>query len=490
MINKIVDNTYVLNLKDDKFKYNILKRKLDKLNIKHKRFEAVNGKEMEKEYTALKNKRSENLNKLYKNKNYDSNILKIIKIRSNQTVFRSYGSFGCLLSYIKILEDAIKNKYNKILLLQDDIYFYKKFNTELSNILNDIEIFNSLYLGASEWGNPQISKNYYNPSFRTTGLFGVILDKQIFEKSLELMKYYCLPADVCVSVIINSYYLDTSYVLYPNLIIADTTKSRTTIDRPLEKHSKKMNWNLENYDMSEMYYKLVTVFGDSHARIFNKLNIKNLLINCNYISGASITGLPRHNSTLETKDKIIKYLKYNNCDYLILKFGQVDIDLGYYYKLVVKDIKISKESYIINLICNYSIFIKSLLKYISKSKIIIFGINPPSLISKSKCFEYTKKIVLDDVKLNNNLYDLIESVEIRTKFSYLFNIKCKEFCKKENIRYTEVYKDFLNEKGIVSNKFTNDNNHHLNGIKDDNDNCTSTNELFEKCLLNIIGNKY
>ena len=61
---------------------------------------------------------------------------------------------------------------------------------------------NALYLGASEWGKPSISKKYYHPTFRTTGLFGVILDKHLFEKVLELMKYYCLPADVCVSVII------------------------------------------------------------------------------------------------------------------------------------------------------------------------------------------------------------------------------------------------------------------------------------------------
>ena len=124
----------------------------------------------------------------------------------------------------------------------------------MNNILNETDNYTALYLGASEWGRPLISKNYYHPTFRTTGLFGVILDKQLFEKVLELMKFYYLPADVCVSVIINSYYLNSSYVLYPNLIIADTTKSRNTIDRPLKEHSKKMSWDLVNYDMSEMYY--------------------------------------------------------------------------------------------------------------------------------------------------------------------------------------------------------------------------------------------
>ena len=53
-----------------------------------------------------------------------------------------------------------------------------------------LDKFNALYLGASEWGNPMIKEKYYNPTFRTTGLFGVVLDKNIFNKALELMRYY------------------------------------------------------------------------------------------------------------------------------------------------------------------------------------------------------------------------------------------------------------------------------------------------------------
>ena len=42
-INSLVDNVYVLNLKKDLFKYEILKRKLDKKGIRHERFIGVDG---------------------------------------------------------------------------------------------------------------------------------------------------------------------------------------------------------------------------------------------------------------------------------------------------------------------------------------------------------------------------------------------------------------------------------------------------------------
>ena len=54
-------------------------------------------------------------------------ILEIIKIRSNLTAFRSKGSFGCLLSYINILEDAIKIIIKK--------YFYYKMISIFIKIL-------------------------------------------------------------------------------------------------------------------------------------------------------------------------------------------------------------------------------------------------------------------------------------------------------------------------------------------------------------------
>ena len=138
--------------------------------------------------------------------------------------------------------------------------------------------------------------------------------------------------------------------------------------------------------------KKISVFGDSHSRIFKKINIKNIVLDVNNISGGTITGLAKRISTLEIKKTIIAYLQNQELDYLILKFGQVDIELGYYYKSVVKNDTFTKQEYIDIIIGKYKLFLEDILKYIDKSKIIIWGINPPALLSKKKCLLYTSRI--------------------------------------------------------------------------------------------------
>lgn len=232
---------------------------------------------------------------------------------------------------------------------------------------------------------------------------------------------------------------------------------------------------------------MIKVFGCSHSRIFNKIKIKDYSINCEPISGATLSGLPKKISTLHVKNRIISYLEKNQPSFLILKFGQVDIDLKYYYRLVVKGEYLEQDEYIQQLLLCYNEFISELLPYIDKTKIIIFGINPPALIDKESCFKYTSKIILNN---NKELYDLlknnIKSIEERTSFSRSFNDKLNELCISKGIKYTEVFNEFLNSQNIVSNSFTHNNDHHLKGIESDQSYFKETNNLFKKKLESII----
>lgn len=232
---------------------------------------------------------------------------------------------------------------------------------------------------------------------------------------------------------------------------------------------------------------MIKVFGCSHSRIFKKIKINDYSINCEAISGATLSGLPKKISTLSVKNRIISYLKNNEPSFLILKFGQVDIDLKYYYRLVVKGESLEKHEYIQQLLLCYDKFISEILPYIDKSKVIIFGINPPALIDKEACFEYTSKIILENQK---ELYDLlkksIKSIEERTSFSRDFNEKLNEMCISRGIKYTEVFNEFLNSNNIVSNTFTKNNDHHLKGIESDQSHFKETNNLFKKKLESII----
>ena len=114
---------------------------------------------------------------------------------------------------------------------------------------------------------------------------------------------------------------------------------------------------------------IIKIFGDSHSRIFKKINLNKYNINVDSISGASLSGLFNQNSQLQVKNKIIDYLQNNKPSFLILKFGQVDIDLQYYFKIVMKNQKINKEIYIKNMITNYIKFINEISKIYPKKKL-------------------------------------------------------------------------------------------------------------------------
>ena len=233
---------------------------------------------------------------------------------------------------------------------------------------------------------------------------------------------------------------------------------------------------------------IIKIFGDSHSRIFKKINLNKYDIDVESISGASLSGLTNKNSQLQVKNKILNYLQNNKPSFLILKFGQVDIDLQYYFKIVMKNQKINKEIYIRNMINNYIKFIHELSKIYPKNKIIIYGINPPSLIDKQKCFEYTLRIIAEkniNEDIKTKLLNNIESIQQRTSFSKLFNDTCKYYCNKNNIKYTEVFHEMI-ENNIIMSKYTNNNDHHIKGIENENSNFEPTNSLFKKSLINII----
>lgn len=238
---------------------------------------------------------------------------------------------------------------------------------------------------------------------------------------------------------------------------------------------------------------MIKVFGDSHATIFKNIKVNNFEIECKTISGASIVGLPRKKSSLDVRNLIIDYLKNKNPDYLILNFGQVDIDLGFYYKLVVQNRKFNKRKYIKKLIILYDIFINDILKYICKSKLIICDINPPSLKTKESCYKYTKKIVFskkikETLENNNKLIEKLEDIKVRTEFSECFNTYLKNYCENNNIKFLNTFYDFLGENKILLDKFTDNDNHHIKGLKSESDYFNDTNIIFTKKLNKLLNN--
>ena len=110
------------------------------------------------------------------------------------------------------------------------------------------------------------------------------------------------------------------------------------------------------------------------------------------------------------------------------------------------------------------------------------------MIDKQKCFEYTLRIIAEkniNDEIKTTLLNNIESIQQRTSFSKLFNNTLKYYCNKNNIKYAEVFDEIL-ENNIIMSKYTNNNDHHIKGIENENSNFEPTNFLFKKSLVNII----
>ena len=119
-INNIFDKVYLINLEKDTNKYQIMKSKLDKLNIKFELFKAIDGKKLTN--------------------------CKLLK-------FGNKGAVGYKMSCMEIIKSAKCNNYSKILILEDDLYFLKDFIKEFDNLYKDLINLDSswklLYFGAS-----------------------------------------------------------------------------------------------------------------------------------------------------------------------------------------------------------------------------------------------------------------------------------------------------------------------------------------------------
>jgi GR25 family glycosyltransferase involved in LPS biosynthesis len=93
------------------------------------------------------------------------------------------GAYGLMLTHIQILEDAIKNNYSSILLLEDDVMFVdgfmEKFESKINFLPNDWDMF---YLG----GNNIFELGTFIP---VTGDLNVIINKHNYKQlNHELVK--------------------------------------------------------------------------------------------------------------------------------------------------------------------------------------------------------------------------------------------------------------------------------------------------------------
>lgn len=158
------DNIYVLNLHHQKERMNISKKRLSFMNInKYERFGATNGKILTHVWNKLENSH-------FKNPNY----------------------LGCAISHLSIYQDALENKYKRILIIEDDnrinIKLHQIWETLDTKILYDSEL---LYLGfipltddCSMWNYSLVSQCLSEHIYKAHNFWGLFA----YSPSSELMQ--------------------------------------------------------------------------------------------------------------------------------------------------------------------------------------------------------------------------------------------------------------------------------------------------------------
>jgi GR25 family glycosyltransferase involved in LPS biosynthesis len=119
-INSYFDKVYVLNLHRREDRIKIMQNRLDKCDITYSYFGATDGNVMKPLWDALKNP-------YIKNPNY----------------------LGCIVSHLSIYEDALTNKYDKVLIIEDDERIIDNANEEFGKQIDQINTidYELLYLG-------------------------------------------------------------------------------------------------------------------------------------------------------------------------------------------------------------------------------------------------------------------------------------------------------------------------------------------------------
>ncbi|MBO4405314.1 MAG: glycosyltransferase family 25 protein [Alphaproteobacteria bacterium] len=223
-VEKLYDKIYVISLDRTPERYAYVKKQLDKFNLKHERFSAVDGKlitvtDTEENRTIpwaamyhrgyrygailkiTQKQRYKDAEFLYKHDRYTSNL----------------GEFGCAMSHRAVWADVVKNNYKRVIVFEDDITLEDDFSQKLSlimnNLPNDFDVFfldigaflpklnKSRFLPPNFWLNKfsnTLSPYYAKVKPNNTNLWGshgYVVTCDSSKKLLEKTKFMNIPID-------------------------------------------------------------------------------------------------------------------------------------------------------------------------------------------------------------------------------------------------------------------------------------------------------
>jgi GR25 family glycosyltransferase involved in LPS biosynthesis len=212
------DKIYIINLKKREDRKNKLIDELINAKIDNYEFiDAIDGND-----EIIKN----DYKKLKENKN---------------TKIKTSGHYACLLSHIYVIEKAIENNYEQILILEDDIQFVDDFLDRLKEI--KLFKYDLVYLGGLIPEYKFLMTNWckHNSIMCT---YSYIINKNIYNDVLSIYKSYLTYADVLLKRYIQkninyNVYLLNDYV-FSNFDDSNTSKKKNKFNKMIYKIQNKL----------------------------------------------------------------------------------------------------------------------------------------------------------------------------------------------------------------------------------------------------------
>lgn len=193
------------------------------------------------------------------------------------TKLKNIKEYSYLLTYIKALRYAKNKGYPSVLILEDDLYFHKKFKSILNNLNNIPQKWDIIYLGAFQNQDSilfnTINSNWYTAK-QTNGSFANVISCSIYESLLKRLEKRMTTVDTELIKIQEG---NNSYVIYPNLIISETDDNYYCNYEELTKSTKKYNWILDNYILNNCHEEVNMLLISKHLDIITNTCIKSFL---------------------------------------------------------------------------------------------------------------------------------------------------------------------------------------------------------------------
>ncbi len=299
ILNEYFDHVYVVNLERSPRERIRIAKHLKQYGVNYELWRATDGY------------KDEPLNIYNEYKARDLGTLKRFKEFNEKEILRgkgyieSAGAIGYICTYLSILKDALKNGYDKFLILEDDVILSRTFETDFKDFTSNISSnWKVLQLGASQYGwnsfNEHDAKNsghYFPRRLDTCGSFAIALRGEIIAELIEAESAFEAPFDHLPLGEIYERYLGECFVPYPNIVMPDVTDSAIRGGRDQFLHAEKMKWLPNKFDFPlrapTVSILVSSAFSLKYAKNFKSAKLSSVNVN---LYGMSEDGLrPIHN---------------------------------------------------------------------------------------------------------------------------------------------------------------------------------------------------